>query len=103
MTLARDSIFISYRREDCAHPAGRLAAALKGHFGERRVFFDTEAITPGEQFPVRIGEELARARIVLVLVGQAWLRANYANGKRRIDDLDDWVHLEVATALGSQG
>ena len=43
-------IFISYRRDDAASDAGRLADHLQRRFGADRVFLDVEAIEPGTDF-----------------------------------------------------
>jgi hypothetical protein len=43
-------IFISYRREDSAGDAGRLADHLNRRFGSASVFLDIETIDPGTDF-----------------------------------------------------
>jgi eukaryotic-like serine/threonine-protein kinase len=96
--MARDLVFVSYRRSDAAAQAGRLAAELKWRFGEERVWFDTDSISGGQSFPGRIREALGRARVVLVVMGKGWLPAL----RRRIDDPEDWVRQEVAAALEFQ-
>ena len=37
--------------------------------------------------------------ILLVLIGSAWLRNTDASGHRRLDDPEDFVRLEIVTAL----
>jgi hypothetical protein len=101
-TAARDLVFISYRRTDAGHQAGRLANELKRRFGESRVFFDAESIEGGQPFPRRIQDALARACVVLVLIGRRWLAATDEWGRRKIDDSNDWVHQEVSRALGDE-
>ena len=46
----RRRIFISYRREETAYPAGWLFDRLKEHFGEGSVFKDLDSIEFGEDF-----------------------------------------------------
>ena len=41
------SIFISYRRGDSAHAAGRLYDRLSRHFGPERLFMDIDTIDLG--------------------------------------------------------
>ena len=43
-------IFISYRREDAAGDAGRLADHLQRRFGRARVFLDVDGIAPGTRW-----------------------------------------------------
>ena len=40
-------IFISYRREETAYPAGWLFDRLVAHFGKGQIFKDIDAIKPG--------------------------------------------------------
>jgi hypothetical protein len=103
MTAMRDSVFISYRREDSRDAAGRLAQTLKGRFGDGKVFFDTESIGGGEPFPERLKTALGGARVALVVMGKGWLSAADEYARRRIDDSGDWVRQEIATALAAEG
>ena len=48
--MTGNAVFISYRREDSAGEAGRLAEHLERQLGADRVFFDIEAIEPGTDF-----------------------------------------------------
>lgn len=43
-------IFISYRRQETSHLAGRLYDRLADRFGEDRVFMDVDSIEPGLDF-----------------------------------------------------
>jgi hypothetical protein len=40
-------IFISYRRQESSHLAGRLADRMADRFGDGQVFIDVDAIEPG--------------------------------------------------------
>ena len=44
------NVFISYRREDSAGWAGRLAERLKQTFGAESIFMDIDTIQPGTDF-----------------------------------------------------
>jgi hypothetical protein len=59
---------------------------------------DTATINPGQEWPSRIEQAIRGASVVLVLIGPRWLAAE-ANGRRRIDDPEDWVRLEIEAAL----
>ncbi|MGH3670436.1 MAG: hypothetical protein ACRDSH_07350, partial [Pseudonocardiaceae bacterium] len=41
------SDFLSYRREETRHVAGRLAYRLTGRLGSTQVFMDVDTIEPG--------------------------------------------------------
>jgi hypothetical protein len=59
---------------------------------------DTATINPGQEWPSRIEQAIRGASVVLVLIGPRWLVAE-TGGRRRIDDPDDWVRLEIEAAL----
>jgi TIR domain len=96
--MMRDRIFLSYRRSDVPAAVGELHAALAERFGNEVIFQDTKAIGPGEEFPVRLRNELARAAFVLVVIGPHWNEVD-VHGARRLSDPRDWVRVEVQTAL----
>ena len=93
------AIFLSYRRADAGGYAGRLAEALDRRFGRGSVFQDVEAIAPGSDFAQAISAAIARCQVVLVLLGDTWLTERDANGRPRLEDPQDFVRLEVASAL----
>ena len=93
-------VFLSYRREDSAGFAGRLADRLEAEFGVGSVFRDVDDIRPGEDFQVAIDSQLRNVEAVLVLIGPHWLDARI-NDMRRLDDPGDFVRLEVASALAA--
>ena len=92
-------VFISYRRDDSAAYAGRLYDRLTAHFGQGQVFMDIDQIEPGEDFVDAIERTVSACQSAVVLIGKGWLSAADSEGARRIDDPDDFVRLEVATAL----
>lgn len=92
-------IFISYRRADSRHAAGRLADDLAQTFGSRAIFRDIEGIDPGLDFTKSLEKALNECVVMLVLIGPRWLEQEDAEGRRRLDRPDDWIRLEVATAL----
>jgi hypothetical protein len=92
-------IFISYRRADSRHAAGRLADELAAAFGEANIFRDIEGIDIGVNFAVSLERALGACVVMLVLIGPHWLDARDDAGQRRLDQPDDWTRQEVATAL----
>ena len=93
------TLFINYRREDTAPYAGRLYDRLSAHFGDEQVFIDIDQIEPGEDFVEAINRKVGACEIAIVLIGPNWLRATDASGKRRLDDTEDFVRMEIAAAL----
>ncbi|MCQ8130754.1 toll/interleukin-1 receptor domain-containing protein [Methylomonas rivi] len=92
-------IFISYRREDSAGYSGRLADRLALTFGDRQIFRDFEDINPGQNFAESIQAGLSGADVFLVVIGPRWLQVTDHNGRRRLDNAEDFVRLEIETAL----
>jgi WD40 repeat protein len=100
MPESASGIFICYRREDTDWPASWLFNQLAGHFGKDLVFKDVDKIEPGEDFVEKITTALRSCRVLLVLIGDKWLNATDENGQRRLNDPQDFVRLEIETALG---
>lgn len=94
-------IFISYRRSDSAAFSGRLADFFEVNFPDVRVFYDMVAIEPGEDFVEAINRRIASSEVVLAMIGEDWLEALDGRGQRRLDNPEDFVRLELSTALAS--
>jgi TIR domain/WD domain, G-beta repeat len=92
-------VFISYRREEAAGHAGRLRDRLIARFGENQVFMDVDAIEPGLDFAEEIAAAVESCQILLAVIGKEWLAASDNEGRRRLDDPDDLVRLEIEAAL----
>jgi hypothetical protein len=92
-------IFISYRRQDTRQIAGRVFDRLEAHFGRDHVFMDIDSIPFGVDFHDYLDEQVARAETVLALIGPGWADARDEAGKRRLDNPDDFVRIEIEAAL----
>lgn len=92
-------IFISYRREDSAWPAGRIYEHLANRFGREAIFKDVDAIRAGDNFKECIDEAVGKCDVLLAIIGQRWLHVTDGQGRRRLDNPADWVRLEIETAL----
>lgn len=93
------AIFISYRRDDAEGEAGRLFDDLVRAFGEEAVFMDVAGIAPGTDFRKAIDENVASCGVFLAVIGPEWASITDPNGARRLEDENDFVRLEVASAL----
>jgi TIR domain len=98
-TQESSRVFISYRRQDAGHFAGRLYDRLAGRFGESNVFMDIDSIGPGLNFAESIDKAMRGSQVVLVLIGSSWLSAVDENKHRRLDNPEDFVRREIETAL----
>jgi hypothetical protein len=96
---ASGRIFISYRREETAYPAGWLYARLVEHFGREQVFKDVDSIELGDEFPRVIAEAVGSCDVLLALIGGQWLTVADPHGRRRLDNPGDFVRLEIEAAL----
>jgi hypothetical protein len=96
---APHAIFISYRRTDSKNTVGFIADRLQQRFGEDRIFWDIDSIPPGVDFRAYIVSRVSQCTACLVVIGPNWLNATHADGRRRIDDANDLVRVEVETAL----
>lgn len=92
-------VFISYRRQDSAGHTGRLFDRLKLGFGGDRVFFDVVGIDAGVDFVHTLEQTVGSCELFLAVIGPEWLTASNAQGRRRLDDPDDFVRLEISLAL----
>ena len=92
-------IFISYRRQDTIETIGRIRDYLCEAFEEDRVFLDVVRQSAGEDYRAIIDRALARSDIMLVVIGMEWLDAPTADGRRRLDDPEDMVRIEIETAF----
>lgn len=92
-------IFISYRRDDSAGYTGRLYDHILQHFEESKVFRDVDTIKPGEDFVVAIEKVVGECDALIAVIGPKWLEVRDQNGNRRLNNLEDYVRLEIATAL----
>jgi hypothetical protein len=96
---AQPRIFLSYRREDASGRAGRLYDVLVERFGEDNVFMDIDTIDVGADFAEVINRAVASCDALIALVGRQWLTAKDADGRRRLEDPNDFVRLELESAL----
>ncbi|MCH7665550.1 MAG: toll/interleukin-1 receptor domain-containing protein [Acidobacteria bacterium] len=92
-------VVISYRREDTRGDAGRLYEQLAHTFGKKRIFMDIDSIPAGKDFRDVLEGTISRTSVLLVLIGDRWAAATDSWGRRRLDNDEDIVRLEIATAI----
>ena len=96
---ASGRIFISYRREETAYPAGWLYDRLADRFSGGQVFKDVDSIQLGDDFVEVVTRAVGSCDVLLALIGDQWLTITDEHGRRRLDDPDDFVRLEIEAAL----
>lgn len=94
-------IFISYRRKDSQDMTMRIYDHLLPHFnkGNAHIFLDVASINGGQDFRASIRRSIAESQVMLAVIGKDWLTMTAEDGKRRIDDRNDFVFLEIYEAL----
>lgn len=92
-------VFISYRRKEASGMAGRLYDRLAARFGDDQVFMDVDKIALGVDFAEVIAQAVSSSRVLLAVIGPTWLTATDGDGRRRLQDPNDLVRLEIAAAL----
>jgi hypothetical protein len=99
MANMNGQIFISYRREDAAYPAGRLYDRLQSRFAAEKIFMDVDSLAPGVDFVEALERSVGGCDVLIAVIGRRWLSASDEEGNRRLDQPEDFVRVEVATAL----
>src|SRR5262245_39022006 len=94
-----DKIFINYRRDDSAGTAGRLHDRFVQTFGRKNLFMDVDHIPAGVDFVDFLRSQVAACDVFLAVIGPNWLDAKDDSGRRRFDNPDDFVTIEIAAAL----
>ena len=94
-----DKIFINYRRGDDSGFAQALFIRLEQAFSPSDLFMDIDSIPPGEDFVSLLESQIAQCDVLLAVIGKGWLDAKDERGGRRLDDPDDFVRIEIASAL----
>jgi hypothetical protein len=91
-------IFLSYRREDTGPYARLLEYKLRERLPDAHVFMDLDSVAPAQDFTEVIRAALDSCAVLVALIGRQWVTIADEEG-RRLDDADDWVRIEVKTAL----
>ena len=76
-----------------------LQYLLSERIPDARVFMDLDSIEAGLDFAEVIREAVESCTVLVALIGQQWATLADEEGRRRLDDPDDFVRFEVQTAL----
>ncbi len=89
-------VFLSYRRADTQHVAGRAGDRLSEMFD---LFMDIDTIPPGVDFTDYVRRAVGSCDVLLAFIGDQWVKLTDEQGRRRIDDPNDFVAEEIQVAL----
>lgn len=92
-------MFFSYRRDDSRDTAKDLAAYVSRILPQEYIFIDVRSIDPGEDFPQRLRNAIVASDLVFCLIGPLWETLKGENGKPRINEVDDFVRMEIEQAI----
>jgi len=92
-------IFINYRRGDDPGHTGRLFDRLQEVFPPQQLFLDVDNIAPGLDFVRVLNERVGECDVLLAVIGKGWINASDAAGNRRLEDPEDFVRIEIVSAL----
>jgi hypothetical protein len=95
--VAQPKVFISYRRSDSQAQTGRLYDRLNLAF-PGMFFRDVSEIGVGVDFVSQVERAIDGSVALLAVIGPTWATAADERG-RRLDDPDDFVRVEIRTAL----
>jgi hypothetical protein len=90
-------IVMSYRRKDSQSTTRAIFERLEREFGAGSVFMDVN-IPLGTDFRAYIDGVVKQCDVLIAVVGRKWLGVK-RNGQARIQDEDDFVRLEIETAI----
>ncbi len=93
-------IFISYRRDSAQYQAGLIMTALRKVLPVDNVFMDVDSIPLGRDFKSTLKGWVDECEIMLALISPGWAEViDPATGKRRLENPNDFVRIEVAAGL----
>lgn len=94
-----NSVFISYRRADTSEFIPRLAQLLQGMPGVSTVFHDRTSVKVGANFVQEIDAAVESCGCFISVIGPRWLSEAGETGPNRLHDANDFVRIEILSAL----
>ncbi|MEV0534654.1 toll/interleukin-1 receptor domain-containing protein [Kitasatospora sp. NPDC050463] len=94
-------IFVNYRTSDEDTGATLIERELSRRFGSERVFRASKSIKVGRRFPQELLTAVRRSSVLIAVIGDRWADARTADGRRALDDPEDWTRREIVEAFES--
>ena len=98
-TKLEGQIFISYRRDDSSSAAGRIYDRLDSYFPSNHIFMDVDNLDLGVDFVAAIEKSVGSCDVLIAVMGRQWSTSSDEEGNRRLNNPEDFVRIEIATAL----
>jgi hypothetical protein len=96
------NIFINYRRGDDPGFTQALYSRLEQAFPSESLFMDVDNIAPGLDFVQVLNDQVARCDVLVAVIGKGWVDAADESGVRRLDNPEDFVRVEIESALAQK-
>jgi hypothetical protein len=78
---------------------GRLSDHLSRHFPSNQIFMDVDSVDLGEDFVDTIEKTVGSCDVLIAVIGKGWLISCDQEGHRRLENPQDFVRIEIGTAL----
>jgi len=98
----RNKVFISYRRQDSIDATDRIYSQLVRRIDAEKIFMDVDTIPSGLDYRSYLVGAISQSAVMLVVIGDHWVSTStkgFLFRRRRIDDKNDWVRIEIETAI----
>src|SRR5580693_7823547 len=92
-------VFICYRREESAFAARAIHDRVAQRLERENVFLDVDNIDLGVDWFNVLTERVGACDALVAAIGRNWVSAADKDNRRRIDDPDDFVRIEIEAAL----
>jgi len=96
-------VFISYRRSDTRHLAGRIDERLRSELSDDQIFFDIDSIPLGLDFRDQIVTALNETAVILALIGERWINPDWRKSGSRwfglVKSRQDFIQVEMELGL----
>ncbi|MFJ8043521.1 TIR domain-containing protein [Kitasatospora sp. NPDC096147] len=92
-------IFVNYRTSDQGSTATLIERELSRRFGDDQVFRASKSIGIGQPFPMELLTAVRRSSVLLAVIGPRWMDARTTDGRRALDDPEDWIRREIIEAF----
>lgn len=92
-------IFISYRRDDSPHAAGRIYDRLAEKFGRESIFIDINSIPFGVDYRHYVINTIRCCSAFLLIIGDQWLSNKDCNDNMRLNNPSDFLRIEIESAI----
>src|SRR5271166_5221196 len=95
----RGGVFFCYRREGSAFAARAIYDRVAQRVERENVFLDVDNIDLGVDWYNVLTDRVGACDALVAVIGRNWLSTADKDNRRRLDDPDDFVRIEIEAAL----